>query len=596
MAIFLFSNVMNSFAQQYVSEVEKVLDLKKDNGVVVWGSSNSERFSRESDLDMWLVTPSELPFQEAYKLSQAEFSYRKKFGEKHQLSEFAKHRVSIFSSEEAALYLRTFYWRYYLALTKFSEGEAQNYAVPEVSLNMEDIQTDLVVTVGERLETAYLKNKEYLLSYNQRDYEYYRQHHSSMELGAQKSLHDTIDFFVRESSLDFAQRRQLHALLWSLEKVRWELLNSYEDPKYFDKWKKGEHEGFGYSLATIGSLLVQLVVNNKSHVTEQLKQLGRLLTKQLIKDTTEDIPAIYSLLSSVLVATATGQTTDEDKDTYSVTFPVAGKQDPRVCKLSNDAKYIISEHEGQRRYMPTPPEHISLGAISYVLSPVLKAKTYNIQKTEKIVMLLKSLHSSAGHYFGRVGAGPHFATYHQFLFHRICKLPQTCPFRSDLLRLTGVLRTILNTSQPVACHMDAHAGNILVMEDREVLIDWEHLSYCAREWDVERAIRDYPVPLQEAVRKQYYSDVVHNPIVSLFTRIVVMTCGASRILEPEKKNNIYVHVNQLLNELHSSLPKNIRSRTNQNSPIKTAAKNRSIDRRRDRTAVASTPRENTVGV
>ncbi|MFN7160963.1 MAG: phosphotransferase family protein [Candidatus Gracilibacteria bacterium] len=594
---------MSSLVETYVQYLKTAIDPDNTLGFIIWGSAGRQQLSANSDLDIWIISTSELTFKEAFDLSEKEYSQRQLFGLRHGLKEFSRHRASIFSQEEAKAYLEAFYWRYYLSLSQFSEALTWNYSIPKLHTSQEDIQADLITTLQERLESFAHSRKEKLLFYNLRDYNYY----IGMKKGSyftapsnedSRSISKYIELHARQPFLKLAWRRQTHALLWSLEKVRWELFNVSNNPKYFDQWKRGTHGGYGYSLPALGNFLFQLMLTKRCTITLELKELGKLLTQLLHEENTERIPTIYALLTKIL-QNAIAQPSRLNKKllkSYSVTVPIHGVSGTSICKISNDEKYIISEYEGQQRYFPSPPQEISLGKMSYIISPFLRGKTYKNEKMNILVSLLKKTHSTKGNFFGRVGTGPYFPSYDIYLQYRIDQISMPLKIKKQLYKAIDILRSELKSVLPVTCHMDPNPGNVLILKNKGTFIDWEHFSYCAKEWDVERAVLDYTKQEQEQFRLLYYDNKEPHTYISQLTKIIVTATAVARKHESPSHTDLYSLYTTELHDLLHSISQTVSPRTDNNSAYSNKENDRLSHRKVYRGKLAKTSRKSSYGL
>lgn len=72
--------------------------------------------------------------------------------------------------------------------------------------------------------------------------------------------------------------------------------------------------------------------------------------------------------------------------------------------------------------------------------------------------------------------------------------------------------------------MDAGPRNLIINSDGELaLIDYEHASGCAAEWDVERVIFQLPEHLKDTFEKNYYQGKQRNDLVSKITKLVMLS-------------------------------------------------------------------------
>lgn len=590
---------MASLIRQYLQQLSSTFDPNIPLGFIAWGNATTDFLSSgESYFDLWIITPQHCSFKEAYELSQQEMNQRKLFSKKHHLEGFLMNRSSIFSQEECRIFLESFYWKYYMPLTQFNEGEVKNYDIPRIVLSPEQIQTDLITTLQERLERFAYNREEKLLRTNLRDYGYFcgTKKSSLFQFSnstAQKNISSYIEVYARQPQIKLAWQRQNHALLSTLQTIRWELFNSHEDSDYFEKWKRGTHEGDGYSLPGLGNFLFQLVLSKQCDVSLEVKELGRLLTQLLHEKNTDLIPTIYPLLSKVLLPQITQPSlADPTNRTYSVTLPIAGRDGVSVCKVSHDKKYIISEYEGQQRYAPSSPEEVSIGNISYIISPFIEGKKYNQKDMHILAALLRKIHQTKGTFFGRIGSGPHFPTYDAFIYDRIEHLPESFSFKKILCKMQTLLREELKAVVPVACHMDPNPGNVLIHPSQSTLIDWEHFSYCAKEWDVERALLESSENGQEIFRSLYYTDVAYNPLLSKFTRIVAVAgYAANQVVGSEKHKRLLLSCYTLLNDLQTTLSEKVSTKANTDTARPDKKEHRPVHRRANRKRVASTFRK-----
>ncbi|MFA6981888.1 MAG: hypothetical protein WC243_02615 [Patescibacteria group bacterium] len=271
----------------YKRLVEKECDLTKFDEVRILGSYGRGEPTSTSDLDVWFILTSQnnKPLDVSAVLSNKDLKIRRQLIKQYKLrSTFIDNRATILTGEEAKLYNKAFPVRLGIP---YDRGEQRTIIgnPNTTTYSCEEVKTDLAVSINEFIENwetaiinkAGLKKEKKWLYILCRDLLFFRD-------GIQVSLHKDLDkifanyyrgnfnLLVKEGrdfyrelvqnipAKNMSLRKLSHSLMWTYEKVEWELIESFGDIDYFNNWRFGKYRLYGFFPFEL-EMLIEKVTN-----------------------------------------------------------------------------------------------------------------------------------------------------------------------------------------------------------------------------------------------------------------------------------------------------------------------------------------------
>jgi hypothetical protein len=323
----------------------------------------------------------------------------------------------------------------------------------------------------------------------------------------------------------------MHQVTWTLEKVRWELINSFENPEYFDKWRVSEQRDFGFTPVEISRLLMSLS-EHFGFVSFDTKELGSALIKisrEKPEISLEELNHTLTVWYRSTLKTLKNSSNKKQKQSLSGVFPTIHDGQKTITRLTfgKGQRFAISEFYGYRKISPGQIIDFKQSDSETKVSIVdFKGNTVNDLNSEivsKMGNYLRSMHFNSLEKFGRLGSPEiNTNTYTEYLLSRLksSKIPDQT--RAVLIDLVLEWKFELDNSVSVLSHMDSGPRNWIIQEDGNLrLIDFEHASGCSKYFDIHRALMQLPVEFHADFIEGYQDEIDLNSIESRITEVVM---------------------------------------------------------------------------
>ena len=537
-----------------------------------------------SDIDSWLVCTdvriTDLEFM--IKASEEELKIRKTLNSSYNYLNLSRHRASIFSEQEAELYRRSFAVRvgipYIIGEQNVLQGN--NNSSRNIVFTEKEIKTDLLVSMDE-FHNAYtvLDNDVIRKKATRRiiqEGRYYRvgerikgnteidrlvdvEYDGDWQKAMETELEKTRMWVGEVEPKEYEKRALLHKLAWTLEKVRWEMIESKLDSRYLERWRKGEGTGYGFSPHQIGRLMAQSA-EILAWMSSSSKNLGEELC-ELTRDNYD--PARITDAHIALTHWITDQmkhiidnTSDIESAGKSVTLPIEvdGKKAIRRIGLGALKRFVVSEKKALQLlqlsdlildYDTVDGEWIDIADLGGGRLPISDLENY----LSEYVSELKKIHNKQVSNFGRLGSEIVDQKYSDYLRRRINSVNIPRDIQDKINLLLSQNQELLDEAEPILCHMDPGPRNVILTTANEVrLVDFEHSSGCVPEWDIERVLLQLPIETRDKFERKYYCDEEPREKIRNITKIVMVITFAYGLHneDPSLSDNYYNIVRSLL--------------------------------------------------
>jgi len=560
--------------------VDDYLEMAKEqlrtlgvNQIRILGSYGRQDAFVESDMDVWLICNHNIVenIQSIAKLSQIELSLRKKVAEKHELHNLARHKATILSKREANLYQASFYTRVTIPYTlqeqtkvslekmgRISGGGTKNNKTADLIVSLAEFVGNWEKAVSHKLST-HTQNKWIRRIAQEVEYTITGTRHistnslnkllASKYRNSLKKLFASTDALTKKLMKDVSRNELVyckltHHLMWTLEKVRWELINYYATPELFEKWRCGLSKSYGFYPREIGNLVLQCLntINNQPTNTSKLgtdlivlsRERGGKKVQALVEDFHNTLRTWLTKETSLLLRKR--ETTPVFSKT--ILLPTIHREGGKTISRfgsGNASRLIVAEHEAYNKLYQKDIYNFQEGTNSMVLtikdfggsSVSDKALTSVLSK---YAYLLLQIHKIRTIKFGRLGSPYLFDTYKDYLISRIRYAPIPPATKNRLYLFVGARERYLRGIQPVLCHMDPGPRNLIRdSEDRLRILDFEHASGCCCVWDIERVLFKLPKKHHRKFITLYYGKFIPNEELVFCTRVIMLATFASNL-------------------------------------------------------------------
>jgi len=561
--------------------------IKKEvQNLRILGSLGRLEMQKTSDMDIWIIT-SINTVEELAKLSNKELSIRKKLSKKLQLKNIHRHRASIFSKKEAEIYMNTFPVRVgnpYILKEQIELISKQN--IDYTPIDGHSIFPDLIVSLEEFLE--YFNNtinippqdNKWAHRIVKEIYYYSRCQRVDKDriileitknYSKPKNILKLINSYLEKlkkttNNYEVEKRRVLHKLMWTLEKVRWELVESHGNIKYFNLWRQGKQKKYGFFPREIGQLVLdatKLLVIPKS-----TKKLGTDLIKITRKQRVLSIEDFHNSLTRWIIDTSSPDKTLKNI-MYSITFPRELAKQKVITRLAKHkaTRFVKTEHAYYKLAdNKCIVNYTDSNKISQIDIMDFGGKSISTSKLpiRQYVSLMASVHAHKTAKFGRLGDKTNFDNYFDYLLFRINNSKAPTEHQKLLINIVKKHSTLLLIQDPVMCHMDPGPRNLISDDNNNLrLIDWEHTSGCVKEWDLERIISQLPPKQALEFETLYLKLTKCNNLTRAITKTVMLTLFTANLDEKDKtlENQYNNYMNKAFNLLsdHPNPPKLLRT-------------------------------------
>ena len=240
-----------------------------------------------SDMDLWIIVDeADITNVELVKrISDEEFGFRQELAKTLEMKNLDRHRASMFSGKESELYRSAFLARveYPLQTGNHKVLYTAEQTLSPIPYSAEDYTLDVGISITEFISRIALfinqgKDELSIDKLAQRVARELHLYNNGQYLGITAQLRILVEqlfngsrdrtlseakalsaeIFSRNSENRIKARNLMHSLMWTLEKVRWEILESLDDPIYLKGWIDGTQEGLGFSLPLLMSFLQQV--------------------------------------------------------------------------------------------------------------------------------------------------------------------------------------------------------------------------------------------------------------------------------------------------------------------------------------------------
>jgi len=561
--------VIEKIVEEYVSLLKQSEFFGEIVSVMILGSFGRYDANNASDMDVWLICKDDsiVNLSRLSNIASAERALRTRLGIKYNYPNLDRHLASFFSQEEASLYQNIFYTR---VLNPKKLGEIVQidfvdsfFDTRVIQYELSDTQkaADLAQSLNEFVEN-WNKAKERSLSMNIskkwlrrifQEIEFCRngtriKSSRTLDIGIRekyendsKAVFDDVQLLMKNLSqktdeTEISRSRLLHSLLWTLEKVRWEIIFSQNSKLYFNQWRLGKVRGYGFSPREIGNLVSEAVIDYSAYSTFTNELAEHLIYLTRISENIERLEHLNVVLSKWVIDTAmiligkrnsTGlekviiPTFIDGINTISKIYPI---KDSRLAYAEFSAWNIINSKHiigiDQSKY-----------SILIIQEDIFSNKL-DVDNIEKYLLqyadVVKQIHQKPIEYFGRLNWKYPHDCYSDYLLSRLKGLKISDERINKIAHLIKDYKSILDSEDPYLCHMDPGPRNLIISDkDRLFLIDFEHASGCSPIWDIERILFQIPMKYHDRFLRLYGKEI--NQMVSAITRLVMVTCFACRL-------------------------------------------------------------------
>ena len=562
----------------YFNMLKKADFIEKIIGVRVLGSFGRFDSNSESDLDIWLICDDSTIGDLATLKSVAikELSIRSELAKKHKHPNLDRHFSSIFSIQEAEIYDAAFFTR---VKNSFSLGEILykefNSNLNEIDKNIEidelqkkaDLEQSLIEFV-DNWKSATKRNlsREMSVKWLRRIIQELDYQKTSIRVVDASTLDTKISDIYANSPKEIIKLandhiseisseiegnrietvRLLHSVMWTLEKVRWELINSRNNSEYF-----------GFYPRELGNLIRQIIIlfpqstTLSSTLSRFLIKLTRITSDEKIIDEFNKQLSIWScsvaelLLSNkendqLEVTKLTVPTVDSNRATITQIFPI---KDVRFAQSELEAWKILGTKDFVRQI---DTKYLKIVIQKDTLSDKLPLKQLD-KYLSQYVNLIKNIHLNKIAYFGRLNDVFKELNYSAYLQMRLKILYSEDLRIKKIISLINSNKKVLDQEESFLCHMDPGPRNVVISNKKIKLIDFEHASGCSPVWDIERILFQIPANYHSDFLRLYNSNT--EEVVSVITRLVMITCFAYRLKgDGDTKNKCLNYIDKLIND------------------------------------------------
>jgi thiamine kinase-like enzyme/predicted nucleotidyltransferase len=557
----------------YKEELQKsgLINSPDISEVSVLGSFGRLEGNKESDMDIWLVCPEKNidTLDKLSNVSDQEFLVRQKVAEKLSLPQLLRHKASIFTEEEAEIYRKVFAVRvgipYILGDFSIMTPNKPN----PVMFDRLRFNVDYTVSLEEFIDhwqVAQDKNLPYSqqrkwtrrmvqemffkatgrrLIRNQDQEELIKNNYGDSDIKVIEATKSEIMCHKKLLTPEEIKKQQnLHKIMWTLEKVRWELIKGKSNPQHLENWRQGIDRSFGFYPFEIGQLITE-TLGLTYDPTSTTKKLGLQLIGLNRNTNQEDIDEFHSTLSKWISESArTLLNNEERKDEIRPTIVVPVKKDgePIIRRIGvNRAQQLVNtEKEALKTVKPERlVDEIEGIKIKWIDTKDLGGQKLTAEEIEdrlpEYSERLNEFHQIPAEKFGRLGSQEKFDSYYEYLSSRLSKSSIPNDLKSEIVSYVDSEKDHLTEVKPVVCHMDSGLRNLIVDRDGKLqMIDFEHVSGCAKEWDIERVLLQLPDHLKEVFEKIYYAQQKPDQTTRMTTKIVMVSTFASNFPEHQK--------------------------------------------------------------
>lgn len=531
----------------------KVFPFIKD--VYLLGSYGKLYPEVESDMDIWLVVDKKTVThtETLAMVANTEKEIRRAISKDLLLPNLNRHYASIFTPDEASLYHKIFDTRVATVSMKKELLDMPSWYKEidqAVSFGefVEHWQSARQQGLGPAWEKKWLRRiieEERLVDDGNRTcdpkkldqiikQEYQDDHQKILEL-AQQHLEGVDPSKVVITKL-------LHGLMWTLEKVRWEIVNSSLDKDYFNKWRLGQYKTPGFNPREIGKLLFGCCLAKKS-VSNSDKELSRYLIELTRKECLVKLDDFSAVLSTWVTTTVKDLITENQGSKSGKTIiPIMDKNKKVLVRVSfgSDQRFAITEYLAMKHLKSQE----FVGYFHNKECAILKQKDYlGFKKLDSYKLgnylseytnLLNTTHNHRLTSFGRLGDKHKRKKYSDYLLMRIDSLGTKDDLSLQIRKIMVDNKTVLDEEKPVLCHMDSGPRNVIGSKGTFKLIDFEHASGCSRFWDWEKMMLEVPVELHPKIIDNIGYTKPTDILVGKITRLVLILCFSEKLINQEQ--------------------------------------------------------------
>lgn len=556
----------------------------------VLGSVGRREHTQQSDMDIWLVCQqdSTQKMKDIHGVVQKEMLIRHALSKSLGMPHLARHFASVFTEEEALRYQQAFPVRVAIPGNLGEHviiGERGNTSInPDISTEglEEDVAVSLLEFIGNCQKAALHNSPVNLQKWRRRIMQELQTYRDRERIGSNAEIDSLIaqtyqnddqlfdDTRMFVDSLNVAperitSRHIAHRLMWTLEKVRWELVAGYNDAERLKNWRLHSDRYLGLFPREISDLIIDFV-GHTGMIPPNTTQLGsELLTLTRTEFDSQRLDHFHQLLSQWLMQAHTAVLEPEkygptEPANYSFILPrrinnvdvvtrVAVEQGKRFVISENVAIHILQGSPEESEHYPDERGAYLTDVEDYLGQPITDKELE--KHLEDYAREFQKIHAHPVEKFGRLGTDYLVNSYAEYVQQRLDDDRIPADLRERLNLLVEMHWAELVQVKPVLCHMDGGPRNVVLDTiGQPKVVDFEHASGCAKEWDIERILFQLPSELRLAFWKSYYSDASqeYNPRISYISRLVMLATFACALSEKDEilKERCYVYVkNQL---------------------------------------------------
>lgn len=579
----------DGISRQIIKEYGDRIGRLTDNvaEVRLMGSVGRHRATKTSDMDVWLIMKDDSDRKMWGAIVASERSVRSEIATQLGLAELNRHPPGIFTVSEALAYEQAFLVRVHVPRKR---REYLCWGKEPVSLGVDysesAIQADLAASLLEFVENweksvcdgkgnghkwikrlireiEFFTGNGYMLSDDETD-----SWLANKYLGRPDTVvnmaKDVIQKITAELGQDAIERRKLlHGLAWTMEKVRWVMLDP-EVNKLIQEWRFGQlnYQPPVFGPRKIGGLIVK-VAELGYVLPESARELGMMLmrtTRDGQTDTRWPLEFDKTLAQWVIEEiNAIHRDYPQRQDSGNVIVPTELPDGRRMVTK------IFGPQLGYRgRSTAMALKILGMGATlirerghTLIEQPDIEGRPVTIEDLRitgvtEYAQLMREIHLQGMPHFGRLGAERNFATLSEYFLFRLRLVRGKIPEIADrLTRLIELHRVGLDQVKPVLCHMDTGLRNLIFGSDGKLrLIDFEHASGCIADWDIGRACLCLPPDLARELRRECNRHPIqrNNRQVVMITELVMRATFAANLDDTTMRLGILSEVEKSLRQ------------------------------------------------
>jgi hypothetical protein len=289
------------------------------------GSFGNKQAQTTSDMDIWLTVDPAVVFDldSLHHLSSFEWQIRRSLAIGTEYTDVGRHRASIFTPQEVDYYNLAFLFRvayprilgHYLDLVGSSDTTLPRASpldrASDFVVSMEEFSQNYSSSLSSSSKPTEPRKWIRRLAHELYFYQSNLRFSNNQDLDAYicQTWPDGYDSVVKSAQafitplkdllppIVYQQRRLAHSLAWTLEKVRWEILDCLDDPAHFDNWRFGLARHFGFNPYRLGELV--LATSCQIGNSPQAQELSSQIISLTDKNTTLDcLPTFHHSLSA----------------------------------------------------------------------------------------------------------------------------------------------------------------------------------------------------------------------------------------------------------------------------------------------------------